>query len=136
MCSFMACIVAHPTVTACKLFYLLFAVGRPMGVDNLIVSNITSASVALSWMFGFDGNSEITEASVSYTTIANFKDMVSATLVLPAGDNGSVSDSIAISGLEPHTQYSFSVAVSNAVGTGEPVIVEEWTLPLSMYLTC
>ena len=108
--------------------------GSPAPVEEFSISGVSSDTVSLSWIFGFDGNSEITSVTLVYTTVTNFRTMVSENVVLPEGGNGSVPISATITGLEPHTQYSFSITVTNAVGTGQPVIIEEWTLPLSKFL--
>ena len=105
--------------------------GSPMPVNELTITSISSESVSLFWIFGFDGNSEMTRVIVSYITVDNFMTMVSKTIILPTGGSGPVPNETTISGLEPHTQYSFSIVVSNAIGTGLPVTIQEWTLPLS-----
>ena len=116
----------------CCLF--LHNTGSPAPVKEFSISGISSDTISLSWMFGFNGNSEITSVTLSYTTVANFRTTVSESVTLPEGGSGSVSNAATITGLEPHTQYSFSIRVTNAVGTGEPVIIEQWTLPLSKCL--
>ena len=104
-----------------------------MPVSELTTNNISSNSVSLFWTFGFDGNSEITSVIVSYITVDNFMTMVSMTTILPNGGSGPVPNETTLIGLEPHTQYSFSVSVSNAVGTGLAVTIQDWTLPLSAF---
>ena len=99
---------------------------RPEPVMNLNEVGTTTNTVSLEWTLGFDGNAEITQVSVAYITTENFATPASGTELLP----GSATTTT-ISELEPHTQYNFTVLATNAVGSSQPVTVQEWTQPNS-----
>ena len=98
----------------------------PEPVIGLTVAGFTNVAVSLEWSLGFSGNAAITQVTVSYITVANYANMVFNTITL-----GPTDTMIAISGLEPHTQYTFIVSAINAVGSSQPETVQEWTLPNS-----
>ena len=93
---------------------------------SLNVVDISTTQISLEWIFGFNGNAEITQVTVSYVTVDNFIALASDTVILQPPVTTTT-----ISGLEPNTQYNFTVIATNAVGSSQPATVQEWTEPLS-----
>lgn len=101
----------------------------PDPVKSFNVSNILPTSVFLTWILGFNGNSNITEILVLYVTEANFRIMTSQNQTIDLQE--SPIQELGISMLEPNTQYSFSLIVINDIGYSKTVTVLKWTLAIS-----
>ena len=93
---------------------------------SLNVVDISTTQISLEWNFGFNGKAEITQVTVSYVTIDNFMTLASDMVILqPPVTTTTISE------LQPHTKYSFTVLAINAVGSSQPVTVQEWMERLS-----
>lgn len=100
-------------------------------MTNLTVTNVSTDTVSLSWVLGFDGHADITEVTILYTTEANYENLVSDVVTVPEEGSGPVPTETTISELEPYTLYSFTVQAVTSAGSSQPVTVNEMTLGLS-----
>ena len=110
---------------------ILYSVVLPSPVTKLMVTNVSADTVSLSWVFGFDGHSDIMEVTIFYTTEANYENLVSDDVTVPEEGNGPVPTETTISGLEPYTLYSFAIEAVTIAGSSKPVTINETTLGLS-----
>lgn len=103
----------------------------PSPLEDLVISAVTTTSVSLAWVFGSNGNAEITDVIILYVTEANFQTKVSKSNTISNGGMGLPPNKGQVTGLEAYTQYSFSVSVINEAGSSPSVTIQEWTLPFS-----
>ncbi|XP_019852987.1 PREDICTED: Down syndrome cell adhesion molecule homolog [Amphimedon queenslandica] len=87
-----------------------------------LMANTTSTSVTLYWSLGFDGNSNITEIVINYSSSS-----YNGTITI-VGD--MVTEAV-IRNLHPSTIYSFSITTVNDIGTSNPVRLSVMTDPLT-----
>ena len=102
----------------------------PDPVTQVEIISITTDMAILSWSLGFNGHARISEVQILYQTEENFRLMVSNTVIVQEEGNGVLPTQADLTGLEPHTLYSFSVSAVNDAGPSMPVIIYNWTLPL------
>ena len=81
-------------------------------------------TISIMWSFGFDGRASIHSTRVYYAASSN-NDSVSEGRVLL-----SAVSSIALTGLQPLTNYTVSVVAINAVGPSNSALITVETLPL------
>ena len=87
-----------------------------------LMANATSTSVTLYWSLGFDGNSNITEFVITYSS-----DSYNGTITIM----GNMVTEAVISNLHPSTSYSFVLTVVNDIGTSNAVRLTVTTDPLT-----
>ena len=90
-----------------------------------LMANATSTTVTLYWSLGFDGNSNITEFLVTYASTSDHTDNGTLTVL------GDMVTEVVVSSLRPSTTYSFSVTVTNGIGTSGAVGLTVTTDPLT-----
>ena len=103
---------------------------RPDPLASLSVSEVTTDMVTLLWILGFNGNSVITAVVISYQTEENYQTMFSSMMTIQEQGSGSLPNETTITGLEPHTLYSFTALAVNDFGSSESVTINVWTLPI------
>ena len=102
----------------------------PDPLMELTLISITADMATLLWILGFNGHARVTEVDIVYQTETNYRTMVSNNVTVKEEGNGVLPTQANVTGLEPHTQYSFSVSAVNVVGPSASVIIYNWTLPL------
>ena len=85
---------------------------RPEQPQNLTAFNITSRSIALSWVEPHHNNVPITGYSISY----NDPDFLGSDAVTI----NSTEESVVITGLHPGVEYTFTVVAINSIGESLP----------------
>lgn len=87
-----------------------------------LMDNTTSTSVTLYWSLGFDGNSNITEIVINYSS-----NSFNGTITIM----GDMVTEAVIPNLQPSTSYSFVLTAVNDIGTSNPVRLTVMTDPLT-----
>ena len=85
---------------------------RPEQPQNLMAFNITSRSIALSWIEPHHNNVPITGYSISY----NNPDFLGSDTVTM----NSTEETVVITGLHPGVEYTFTVVAINSIGESVP----------------
>ena len=89
------------------------AVETPIAPINIIVTGMTSTSVSLQWSPSFDGNSAIVQYVVQYAG------GIDNTTWSAAEKTDSQQPSYVVTNLHPYANYTFRVAATNSIGTGD-----------------
>ena len=85
---------------------------RPEQPQNLMTFNITSRSIALSWIEPHHNNVPITGYSINYNQPV-FLGSDAVTI-------NSIEESVVITGLHPGVEYTFTVIAINSIGESVP----------------
>jgi hypothetical protein len=80
------------------------------------VANVTTNSATLGGEITFDGNEDITERGVYYSTVTGFTPPGAGIKVSESGLFGVGPFGVNVSGLDPNTHYYFRAFASNSVG--------------------
>ena len=94
-------------------------------MGSLQAGSITTDSIPLTWVLGFDGREDIDTVNVSYVAVGN-NDGSSEGLVSLVG----LATSHTLAGLQPLTNYSITVIAINEVGPSPDMTITVETLPL------
>ena len=94
-------------------------------MGTLQAGSITTVSIPLTWVLGFDGREDIDTVNVSYVAVSN-NDSPSEGVVSLA----ELATSHTLTGLQPLTNYSITVIAINEVGPSPGMTITVETLPL------
>ena len=96
------------------LFHVIPYTDRPEQPQNLMAFNITSRSIALSWIEPHHNNVPITGYSINY----NNPDFLGGNTVNVTFF--STEESVVITGLHPGVEYNYTVVAINLIGESVP----------------
>ena len=89
---------------------------KPESPFNVVINDIKSDSLEISWSKPYSGNSPIIEYIIHYALGQTFFNDDSFQEILRNGDETSAF----LSDLKPSTRYGFKISARNAIGKSEP----------------
>ena len=94
-------------------------------MSSLQAGSITTDSIPLTWVLGFDGRESIDTVNVSYVAVGNNDGSSEGVVSLEAP-----ATSHTLAGLQPLTSYRITVIAINDVGPSPDMTITVETLPL------
>ena len=112
----------------CLVCYVILCTLGPPNPPTVLITNIYTTTISLSWSSGFTGYSPLANVIISYNS-SNYISEGTQILSLPA-----VYSTI-LTGLHPNTNYSIQIALINVAGfNSSPTTVTASTVPISKCL--